>query len=141
MADPFNLQRFVSAQEPVMDEVRMELRSGRKQSHWMWFVFPQIKGLGHSSTAVHYALSCAAEARAYLEHPVLGDNLYGCCELLLALGERSPEAVLGMIDALKLRSSMTLFAAVADDDIFQRVLDKYYGGAADPATLAILGES
>ncbi len=141
MHDPFNLQRFVSAQEPVIDRVRAELRSGRKQSHWMWFVFPQIQGLGRSTTAAHYALASAAEARAYLEHPILGDNLYACCELLLALAEDSPQAVLGGVDALKLRSSMTLFASVADDDIYRQVLDKYYGGAADPATLAILGAS
>jgi uncharacterized protein (DUF1810 family) len=138
VTDPFNLQRFVDAQDPVIDQVLAELRSGRKQSHWMWFVFPQLRGLGHSATARHYAIEGSAEARAYLAHPRLGPRLQDCCQLLLSLDESRAEAVLGGVDALKLQSCMTLFAAVSNADIFQRVLQQYYAGETDGATLAIL---
>jgi len=139
MTDSFNLQRFVQAQYPVIDGVMGELRAGRKRSHWMWFVFPQLAGLGRSPTAVRYALSGAEEARAYLDHPELGERLKTCCRLILALPGDSPEAVFGPIDALKLRSSMTLFAAVSEDAVFSDVLVKYFGGREDGATLDLLG--
>jgi len=139
MTDPFNLQRFVQAQDPVIDEVMDELRAGRKQSHWMWFVFPQLRGLGRSPTAVHYALSGAGEARAYLLHPTLAKRLGTCCRLLLALPGDSPEAVFGPIDAMKLCSSMTLFASVSGKPVFTDVLSKFFGGRADRATLDLLG--
>lgn len=134
MSDPFNLQRFVEAQEPVVDTVMEELRAGRKRSHWMWFVFPQIQGLGSSPTAVHFALSGTEEVSAYLAHPVLGDRLKACCGAILSLSESSPEAVFGVIDAMKLRSSMTLFAAVSGESIFSDVLLKYYEGMEDEVT-------
>jgi len=140
VTDPFDLQRFVRAQDPVIEEVMDELRAGRKRSHWMWFVFPQLGGLGRSPTAVRYALSGAGEARAYLSHPALGERLETCCRLLLALPGGAPEAVFGPVDAMKLRSSMTLFAAVSGQAVFTDVLGKYFGGRADPATLKLLGE-
>ena len=135
---PFNLQRFVQAQDPVIDGVMDELRAGRKRSHWMWFVFPQLKGLGRSPTAIHYALSGTGEACAYIAHPVLGRRLEACCRLLLALPGDSPEAVFGPVDAMKLRSSMTLFAAVSEKNVFSDVLRKYFGGREDQATLELL---
>ena len=138
---PFDLERFVQAQDPVIDGVMDELRAGRKRSHWMWFVFPQLQGLGSSPTAIRYALSGAAEACAYLAHPVLGPRLEACCRLLLALPGDSPEAVFGPVDAMKLRSSMTLFAAVSESSVFTEVLRKYFGGRKDRATLDLLGDS
>jgi uncharacterized protein (DUF1810 family) len=138
MPDSFNLQRFLESQAPVMDLVLEELRTGRKRTHWMWFIFPQVQGLGSSPTAVHFALSGAEEARAYLAHPVLGDRLRTCCDAILALPGSSPEAVFGAVDAMKLRSSMTLFAAVSGEAIFKDVLLKYYEGNEDPATREIL---
>lgn len=140
MSDPYNLQRFVDAQAPVIATVMAELGAGRKRSHWMWFVFPQLQGLGRSATAVRFALSGAGEARAYLAHPVLGERLARCCHALLALPGSSPEAVLGSVDAMKLRSSMTLFAAVSEAPVFKDVLHKYYGGLEDPATREKLAE-
>lgn len=141
MSDPFNLQRFVVAQEPVMSSVLKELRAGRKRTHWMWFIFPQIQGLGSSPTAVRFALSGAEEASAYLAHPVLGGRLNQCCDAVLALPDSSPEAVFGTIDAMKLRSSMSLFAAVSGSGAFKDILNKYYEGRNDPATLQILSRS
>jgi uncharacterized protein (DUF1810 family) len=135
--DPFDLQRFVRAQDSggTYAAALAELRAGRKRSHWMWFVFPQIAGLGSSPTARQYAISGRAEARAYLAHPVLGPRLVEGAQALLALDSTDPEVVLGGIDAQKLRSSMTLFAAAAPDQpIFPEVLDRYFGGAHDPAT-------
>lgn len=133
---PYDLDRFVTAQDPVYATVVSELRAGRKTSHWMWFIFPQVRGLGHSHMARHYGISSTAEAQAYLAHPVLGPRLRECTDLLLDLPGDSPTAVLGGIDALKLRSSMTLFAAVAPaEPRFQEVLDKYYGGVPDAETL------
>ena len=130
-----DLERFVGAQRDVYDDALAELRAGRKRSHWMWFVFPQIAGLGHSATAQHYAIANVDEARAYLEHPVLGARLRECAQALLGLDGADPVTVLGGIDALKLRSSMTLFALTAPDEpLWQSVLDKFYAGALDDAT-------
>lgn len=141
MPDAYNLQRFLSAQEPVIDAVRSELRAGRKQSHWMWFVFPQIEGLGRSRTARTYAISGAAEASAYVAHTVLGGRLVQCCDLVTAIKGRTALEIFGGIDTLKLRSSMTLFASVSDNPIFREVLSKYYDGKPDQATLKLLGEA
>jgi uncharacterized protein (DUF1810 family) len=134
--DPFNLQRFVAAQAPVIDEVLAELRDGRKRSHWMWFVFPQLRGLGSSPTAVRYAICSLAEAKAYLEHPVLGPRLRDCTRLVLGVEDASIGDVFGYPDDRKFWSSMTLFSqASAKDPVFRDALRKYFGDAADPATL------
>ena len=141
MTDAFRLQRFVDAQDGggTYDAALRELRAGRKRSHWMWFVFPQIAGLGRSATASHYAISGIEEARAYLAHPVLGPRLVECARALTALGTSDPVAVFGSVDAQKLRSSMTLFAAAAPDEpVFGQVLDQYFGGAHDEATTSRL---
>ncbi|HYC81096.1 MAG TPA: DUF1810 domain-containing protein [Solirubrobacterales bacterium] len=138
MAAGFDLERFVAAQDGggTYERALAELRAGRKTSHWMWFVFPQIEGLGRSPTARAYAISSLDEARAYLEHPVLGPRLRECAEALLALDGGDPVAVMGPIDAIKLRSSMTLFARAAPaDDRFRGVLRKFYAGEEDEATL------
>jgi uncharacterized protein (DUF1810 family) len=130
-----DLERFVQAQAATYDAALAELRAGRKTSHWMWFVFPQIEGLGRSPTAQRYAISGLEEARAYLAHPVLGPRLRESAAALLDSPARSAEDVLGGIDALKLRSSMTLFARAApDEELFRAVLDRFYGGEADPET-------
>lgn len=141
--DPHDLARFVEAQEGVHDRALTEVRAGRKRSHWMWFVFPQIDGLGFSSTARRYAIKGRAEAEAYLAHPVLGPRLVACAEAAAAV---PPPAlaldVFGSPDDLKLRSSATLFAAVSPaGSVFERVLDRYFGGERDPATLRLLGSS
>lgn len=131
------LERFVQAQDDggTYDTALAELRAGRKRSHWMWFVLPQLAGLGRSATARHYAVADLAEARAYLGHPVLGPRLLECVDALLALPASDPAAVLGDVDALKLRSSMTLFAhADPDEPRFAAVLDRWYAGEEDPAT-------
>jgi uncharacterized protein (DUF1810 family) len=141
VTDAFALQRFVDAQDGggTYAAALAELRAGRKRSHWMWFVFPQIAGLGRSATAQHYAISGADEARAYLAHPVLGARLVECARALVELDGTDPVAVLGSVDAQKLRSSMTLFAAVAPDEpLFGQVLDRYFGSAPDPATTSRL---
>ena len=136
-----DLTRFVTAQDDggTYATALGELRSGRKRTHWMWFVFPQLEGLGRSGTARHYALSGLEEARAYLAHPVLGPRLRECADVVAALDETDPVTVLGGIDALKLHSSMTLFALAAEDDedrrTFRAVLDRYYGGVEDPETV------
>jgi uncharacterized protein (DUF1810 family) len=138
--DPFNLQRFVEAQAWSFADAIAELAAGRKQTHWIWFVFPQLAGLGHSETALLFGIRSAAEARAYLAHPLLGPRLRQCCAALLRHHDRSAEDILGGIDALKLRSSMTLFEAVAEDPApFAAVLDAFYAGARDPLTLDLLG--
>ena len=137
MDDPFDLERFVAAQDAggIYAGAVEELRQGDKTSHWMWFVFPQLAGLGRSPTARHYAISGADEARAYLAHPALGPRLRACAQALTALPECDPGAVLGAVDAQKLRSSMTLFAAAAPDEpAFTRVLDRFFGGHPDDAT-------
>jgi uncharacterized protein (DUF1810 family) len=139
-ADPFDLQRFVLAQDGVIDDVRAELAAGRKRSHWMWFVFPQLRGLGTSGTALHYGIASLEEARAFLAHPVLGARLRECCALMLAVPQRSAHEILGSPDDLKFRSCLTLFSLVApDDDLFQRCLERFHGGAPDPRTLALCG--
>ncbi|WP_404437046.1 DUF1810 domain-containing protein [Stutzerimonas chloritidismutans] len=139
MGDPHDLQRFVEAQTPVYERALEELRAGHKQSHWMWFVFPQIAGLGHSAMAQRYAISGVDEARAYLEHPLLGPRLQACAQAILLHRDRSARQILGSPDDLKLRSSMTLFAAVAPEQpLFQQVLDTFFEGEADPQTLSRL---
>lgn len=140
MTDPFDLQRFVRAQDPVYRDVQAELTRGRKQSHWMWFVFPQIAGLGFSVMSQRYAIGSRAEARAYLAHPVLGPRLVECTRLVLAVGGRSINAILGAPDDAKFRSSMTLFGAVSDQPIFGDALARYFAGERDSATLEILSK-
>jgi uncharacterized protein (DUF1810 family) len=136
MDDPFDLARFVDAQDCVYAHVLNELKAGRKRSHWMWFIFPQIAGLGASPMARKFAISGRKEAEAYLAHPVLGPRLRECTKLLIATPETSIESILGYPDDLKFRSSMTLFAKTAADNAdFMAALDKFYGGAFDPATL------
>lgn len=137
--DPFKLQRFVAAQAPVIGQVMAELRAGQKRSHWMWFVFPQLSGLGSSATAVRYAISSLAEARAYLEHPVLGPRLRDCTRLVLDIKGAPIGDIFGYPDDRKFWSSMTLFSqASADEPVFRDALRRYFDGAADPATLARL---
>lgn len=138
MTDP--LQRFVDAQRDSYPQALAELRAGAKQGHWMWFVFPQIAGLGQSPTARHFAIRDAAEARAYLDHPLLGERLRESARALLPHRGRDIARILGSIDAIKLRSSMTLFEAASkrDEADFAAVLDAFYDGERDPATLARL---
>ena len=136
-----NLERFVDAQAPVFPAALAELRAGRKRTHWMWFVFPQIRGLGSSETARFYAIASADEARAYLAHPTLGGRLRECVSLLNSLVPRglSAERIFGGLDAVKLRSCLTLFDAVAPEDTaFASALDSYFGGQRDQRTLDIL---
>jgi uncharacterized protein (DUF1810 family) len=135
-SDQFDLCRFVRAQDPVIEDVMDELRAGCKTSHWMWFVFPQIQGLGSSSMAQRYALACRDEARAYHEHPVLGARLKACTRLVLQVEGRSVQQILGYPDDMKFRSCMTLFAQVAPEEpIYRAALEKYFGGQPDPRTL------
>ena len=137
--DPYNLARFVSAQDPVIDYVLCELVDGKKRSHWMWFIFPQIAGLGMSSTSRRYSLTGLSEAKAYLEHPILGERLIQCSELLLLIRDNTAEKILGEIDAQKLHSSMTHFArADPKTMIFRQVLEKFFGGCEDFATIVRL---
>jgi uncharacterized protein (DUF1810 family) len=139
MDDPYNLQRFVDAQDRVFERVRSELRAGYKRGHWMWFVFPQVKGLGRSGMAWDFAISSREEAVAYLNHPVLGPRLRECCQLLSQVEGRTAQQILGTPDDLKFRSSMTLFAAVApDDDVFEALLRKYFAGERCQSTLEFL---
>ena len=142
MSDPYNLQRFVDAQQDVFETVCAELTAGRKRTHWMWFIFPQLKDLGHSPTAQFYGISGTQEAQAYLQHPLLGQRLRHCTQLLLALQGRSIHEILGSPDDLKFRSSMTLFAHVTDDnEVFANAVARYYGGKFDDRTLALLQPS
>lgn len=138
--DPFGLARFVTAQDEVWPAVGAELRAACKRNHWMWFVFPQLRGLGHSPTAQRFGITGAAEATAYLAHPLLAARLRECCGWLLqSPRERDARTILGTPDDFKLRSSMTLFAAVAPDEpLFDRVLARFWGGDRDGATLALL---
>lgn len=139
MNDRYHLQRFVDAQRPVFDNVCAELRAGNKRSHWMWFIFPQIKGLGRSVPARMFAISSLEEAKAYLTHPVLGPRLRECSRLVADLDGLSVEEIFGNPDDMKFRSSMTLFAqATPDNEIFVECLRKYFGGKPDPATMALL---
>ena len=139
MHDPHDLARFVEAQQPIYAQALSELEAGAKRSHWMWFVFPQLRGLGHSATAQHYGISGKEEARAYLHHPVLGPRLEECLRALLTWRERSARQLLGVPDDQKLRSCVTLFGAVAADGaLYNDVLDAFFEGQADPLTLAKL---
>ncbi|HEX5184110.1 MAG TPA: DUF1810 domain-containing protein [Allosphingosinicella sp.] len=142
--DPFNLARFVDAQAPVYARALAELRGGRKKSHWMWFVFPQLAGLGHSDRALFYAIGSRDEARAYLIHPLLGPRLAECTEAALLHSGRGAEAIFGPVDAMKFRSSMTLFEAAAQDKrtgTFAAALDSFFGGVRDAVTLGLLAEA
>ena len=135
-----DLEAFVTAQAPLYQRVLAELRAGRKQTHWMWFIFPQIAGLGRSSTAQQYAISSLEQAAAYLAHPLLGARLRECCALALALDGRSAHSIFGTPDDIKFRSSLTLFARAAPGEpVFAQCLDKYFGAVPDAATLAFIG--
>jgi uncharacterized protein (DUF1810 family) len=137
--DPHDLDRFVEAQSRIIEQVRAELRQGAKRGHWMWFIFPQIRGLGSSPTAVHFAIASREEAAAYLKHPILGPRLIECTRLVLGVKGRTSEQIFGQIDSLKFRSSMTLFAeATLKETAFQEALDKYFESEPDPLTLEIL---
>ena len=136
MNDPYNLRRFVDAQNPVFEDVRAELRSGRKESHWMWFIFPQIAGLGSSRAAHQYAISSLAEAEAYLRDSILGLRLRECAALVVSIEDKSAEEIFGYPDFLKFRSCMTLFSrATSDSKVFVSALEKHFGGEPDLLTL------
>ena len=142
--DPFDLDRFVAAQDGggSYQHAVAELRNGRKTGHWMWYVFPQLTGLGQSPTSIFYAISSVDEASAYLTHPVLGPRLRECAEVLTGLSGRTAEQIFGGIDAMKLRSAMTLFRhAHPDEPLFGQVLDEYFGGVSDPATERLLSQA
>ena len=145
MDDRYELTRFVAAQEPLFDRVRAELTAGRKESHWMWFVFPQLQGLGSSATARRYALACIGEARAYLAHPLLGARLRECTRLVNRIEGRTIEEIFGHPDHLKFRSCMTLFACTAgeagDGPLFREALRKYFAGEGDPLTRKLLSSA
>jgi uncharacterized protein (DUF1810 family) len=136
MKDPYDLQRFVNAQDPVIDRVTAELRAGRKEGHWIWYVFPQLKGLGQSSMSSKFGISSRAEADAYLQHPILGLRLRECTKLVNMVEGRSIDQIFGYPDNLKFRSSMTLFAhAASDNEVFEDAVRKYFDGQFDPLTL------
>jgi uncharacterized protein (DUF1810 family) len=138
-SDPYNLERFLKAQAAVFEQVCVELRGGQKRSHWMWFVFPQLEGLGHSAMAQRFGISSLEEAEAYVNHPVLGARLRQCTELVNQIEGRTVNQIFGYPDDLKFRSCMTLFAQVpADNQVFKDALEKYFGGEADAQTLARL---
>jgi uncharacterized protein (DUF1810 family) len=137
--DPFDLGRFIGAQKGTYESALEELRGGRKRTHWMWFIFPQVDGLAYSTTSKHYAIKSIEEARQYLNHPVLGARLLECAETVLAVEGRSASEFFGYPDDLKLKSSMTLFSYVADPrSVFVRVLEKYFRGEQDVRTLDLL---
>lgn len=139
-ADPHDLTRFVQAQEGAYHQVLSEIRSGRKRSHWMWYIFPQYEGLGFSSTSRRYAIKSLAEAEAYLRHPVLGPRLLECAEAAVRVDGRSASEVFGSPDDMKLRSCATLFACVSPPgSVFERLLDRYFRGERDGTTLRLLG--
>jgi uncharacterized protein (DUF1810 family) len=143
-SDPFDLDRFAAAQDAggSYQQAVAELRNGRKTSHWMWYVFPQIAGLGQSPTSKFYAIGSVEEASAYLAHPVLGPRLQECAEILTGLSGRTAEQIFGGIDAMKLRSAMTLFSrADPDESVFGQVLEQYFGGVSDPATERLLSQA
>lgn len=138
-ANTFDLSRFINAQESIYDSVLAELTNGRKRTHWMWYIFPQIDGLGHSPTSKYYAIKSIEEARQYLNHPVLGTRLLECAEAVFAIEGRSISEIFAYPDNLKLKSSMTLFASVADQcSVFARILDKYFDGERDALTLQLV---
>ena len=136
--DPFGLERFVRAQAADYDRALSELREGEKRSHWMWYVFPQIEGLGNSPMSHRYSIKSAAEARAYLGHPIVGPRVRECAAVVLSIVGRSALEIFGSPDDLKLRSSATLFARVSDDDVFEQVLTKYFNGQHDSETIRLL---
>jgi uncharacterized protein (DUF1810 family) len=138
--DPFDLERFVQAQAADYDQALSELRDGEKRSHWMWYIFPQIEGLGDSSMSRRYSIKSAGEARAYLDHRILGPRLRECAAVVNGILGRSAHQIFGSPDDMKLRSSMTLFARVSGDDVFEQVLGKYFNGQHDSETLRLLGE-
>jgi uncharacterized protein (DUF1810 family) len=139
VSDPYNLQRFIDAQAATFTTALGELNAGRKQSHWMWFIFPQLAGLGNSSTARFYAIASLDEARAYSNHPLLGARLRQCVEALLPWSStRSADQILGSVDALKLRSSLTLFVVAGHGDLFNRALELFFNAEPDQRTLALL---
>jgi uncharacterized protein (DUF1810 family) len=142
MVDRFDLDRFVSAQEPVFDRVVSELAAGHKRSHWTWFVFPQLRGLGRSSMAHRYGIGSLAEARAYLAHPILGSRLQRCTRMVLESEAASLHAIFGSPDDMKFRSCATLFALAAGEgeNVFQRALDRWCDGRRDEQTLALIGD-
>ena len=138
--DPYDLARFVQAQERDYEQALSEIRSGRKRSHWMWYIFPQFEGLGRTSTSMRYAITSAAEAEAYLRHPVLGPRLLEMATAALSIEERSAFEIFGSPDDMKLRSCATLFASVSPaGSVFEQLLDRYFGGEPDQRTLALLG--
>ena len=142
MSDPYDLQRFVTAQDEHYPEICAELRAGFKESHWMWYVFPQLRGLGSSGLSQHYGLASLEEARAYLQHPLLGSRLRECTRLVNAVEGRTIRQILGSPDDLKFRSSMTLFSlASGREEVFESALRRYCAGEPDPRTLALLGRS
>lgn len=138
--DPYRLQRFVDAQRTTFEQALTELQAGRKRSHWMWFIFPQIEGLGHSAMAQEYAISGMDEARAYVRHPLLGQRLRACTQAVNNVEGRSIDDIFGYPDNLKFHSSMTLFAATNEDPVFERALGKYFQGTSDRSTLDRLNE-
>jgi uncharacterized protein (DUF1810 family) len=138
MDDLFDLQRFVGAQADTYETALAEIRRGAKRSHWMWYIFPQHVGLGRSATARHYGIRSLAEARAYLAHPLLGPRLRTCIEALRHLPGTDAESIFGEVDAMKLRSSLTLFLKASGDPLFQRALDQWFEGSADEATIKLV---
>ncbi|AUW60362.1 DUF1810 domain-containing protein [Sphingobium sp. SCG-1] len=141
MTDRFNLQRFIDAQQGSYETALAEIRKGQKRSHWMWFIFPQIFGLGRSHMARRYAITSLDEARAYLDHPVLGQRLRSCVAALQDLEPTTADVVFGPVDAVKLRSSLTLFAEASEEPFFAAALDRWFGGEKDKATLALLEQA
>jgi len=141
MAQPFDLDRFVIAQESSFETALAEIRRGHKRSHWMWFIFPQLAGLGRSAMAQRYAIASLDEAQAYLAHPLLGARLRACVEALQDLEQGTAESIFGDIDAMKLRSSITLFEAASGDRLFAAALDRWFDGRPDDATLRLMGRS
>jgi len=138
-ADPHNLQRFVDAQEASFTSALAELKQGRKRGHWIWFVFPQLKGLGHSANSEFYGISGLAETATYLKHPVLGPRLIECVQAVNSVERRSATEIFGEVDAMKFRSSLTLFAkAASSEPVFTQALQKYFNGEFDPVTMSVL---
>lgn len=139
MKDPYRLERFVAAQGPHYKAAVSELRTGQKIGHWMWFIFPQVAGLAHTSTSIEFAISSLCEAQAYLRHPVLGSRLIECARILIGVDGKSAKEIFGPLDAMKLRSSMTLFKIAAPDEpVFAKVLAKYFDETPDQRTIALL---
>ena len=140
MADPYNLQRFLDAQASTYERALAELEAGKKQSHWMWFIFPQLEGLGHSANAQRYGIRGLDEANAYVTHPILGPRLHACAEALLVWRHRTAREIFGSPDDIKLCASMTLFATLPpENNVFHQVLEHFFEGHADPLTLARVG--